>query len=433
MILEQPWLAELCEIYDCPHSTPVLAVDGPLLARSQDVRSGFFLTDEAAHVTEETYSERIARAEPRHGDLLYSREGTYFGIAAEVPPAVRVCLGQRMVLIRPDPAKLNFRFLRYWLNSPTMSAHIHGFRDGSVAERLNMPTICNLPVPLFSLSEQQKIADTLGALDDKIGLHREMNLTLELIVRATFEAWFIYFEPVKAKISGKSSFPNMPQRIFDFLPDRLAGSRIGPIPDEWHAVPLDEVIEINPYRPLKKGTYAPYLPMVAMPTKGHAPDYWEMREYGSGMRFCNGDTLLARITPCLENGKTAYVDFLNDGEVGWGSTEYIVLRPRGSLPPIYAYCLARSTRFRDFAIKNMTGTSGRQRVSAASVARFGVVQIPTVIAEVFGSFAEPLFSKVAQNQYESRVLAETRDALLPRLLSGKSMIAEQNGLSDEAS
>jgi type I restriction enzyme S subunit len=114
-------LDDVCEgIFDCPHSTPKLTSDDPLLARSQDIRSGVFRLEEAARVSEETYLERIKRAEPIYGDLLYSREGTYFGIAAEVPKNVRVCLGQRMVLLRPASKILNFRFLRYWLNSPTL-------------------------------------------------------------------------------------------------------------------------------------------------------------------------------------------------------------------------------------------------------------------------------------------------------------------------
>src|SRR5205085_11025506 len=107
--------------------------------------------EQAAHVSEDTYKERIARAEPRRGDLLFSREGTYFGIAAEVPSNTRICLGQRMVLIRPDAEWLDFRYLRYWLNSPIMVAHIQSSRDGTVAERLNMPTIRGLPalIPPF--------------------------------------------------------------------------------------------------------------------------------------------------------------------------------------------------------------------------------------------------------------------------------------------
>src|SRR5450756_2255598 len=89
-------LDEVCEvIVDCPHSTPVLTKDGPFVVRSQDIRSGVFREEAAARVSESTYAERTARAEPTRGDLFYSREGTYFGIAAEVPNGVRACLGQR--------------------------------------------------------------------------------------------------------------------------------------------------------------------------------------------------------------------------------------------------------------------------------------------------------------------------------------------------
>src|SRR5229473_4071131 len=79
-------LDEVCSgTFDCPHSTPVLTADGPFVVRSQDIRSGIFRMEEAGQVSEKTYQERVSRAEPHRGDLLYSREGTYFGIAAEVP------------------------------------------------------------------------------------------------------------------------------------------------------------------------------------------------------------------------------------------------------------------------------------------------------------------------------------------------------------
>ena len=115
-------------------------------------------------------------------------------------------------------------------------------------------------------------------------------------------------------------------------------------------VPLPKAIELNPTRSLRKGVVAPYLDVGNMPTQGHTPDGVIDRPFGSGMRFVNGDTLVARITPCLENGKTAYVDFLEEGQVGWGSTEYIVLHPKPPLPEEFAYCLARSYGFREFAI-----------------------------------------------------------------------------------
>ncbi|MGB6450474.1 MAG: restriction endonuclease subunit S, partial [Steroidobacteraceae bacterium] len=163
---------------------------------------------------------------------------------------------------------------------------------------------------------------------------------------------------------------------------------------------------------------APYLDMANMPMCGHSPDDVVDRPFGSGMRFKNGDTLVARITPCLENGKTAYVDFLLDEQVGWGSTEYIVLRPKPPLPSEYAYCLARSSGFREFAIQSMTGSSGRQRVPAESLSHYPVVTPSQQIAEQFGHIVGPLFSRASNAVRESRALAALRDSLLPKLVSG---------------
>ena len=410
-------LETVCEgIFDCPHSTPVLTEQGPYIARSQDVRSGVFRAEAAGRVSENTYRERIARAEPRHGDLLYSREGTYFGIAAEVPPGVRMCLGQRMVLLRPDPSSADSRFLHYWLNSPAMVLHIHGHRDGTVAERLNLPTIRGLPVALPPLPEQRAIAHILGTLDDKIELNRNMNDTLEAMAQALFRSWFVDFDPVRAKAEGRD--PGLPKAIADLFPDSFEDSELGEIPKGWRVVALPEVIEVNPPRSLRKGQLAPYLDMANMPVCGHCPDLVTERPFGSGMRFINGDTLVARITPCLENGKTAFVDFLEEGQVGWGSTEYIVMRPKSPLPTEYAYCLARSLEFREFAIQGMTGSSGRQRVPVECLSFFLTISPPDDVAQVFGQLVKPHFARAHTATQESRTLAALRDTLLPKLISG---------------
>jgi type I restriction enzyme S subunit len=129
--------------------------------------------------------------------------------------------------------------------------------------------------------------------------------------------------------------------------------------------------------------------------------------------------LLARITPCLENGKTALVDFLPDGQVGWGSTEYIVLRAKQPFPLSYVYYLARTEAFREHAIQSMSGSSGRQRVQAEAVARFGVPIPPDGIAAQFGQLVAPFLDTIRANDKQSRTLAEVRDLLLPKLLSGE--------------
>jgi type I restriction enzyme S subunit len=410
-------------VFDCPHSTPKLTDTGPFVVRTQDIITGVFRADQAGRVSEETYAERITRVTPSRGDLLYSREGTYFGIAAEVPAKTRVCLGQRMVLIRPDERRLDFSFLCHWLNSPIMAAHIHGYRDGTVAERLNLPTIRALPILIPPLAEQKAIAAVLGALDDKIELNRRMNATLEAMARALFQSWFVDFDPVRAKLDGRPPAALDPATAALF-PEHLEDSPLGHIPKGWTAQRLPDAIEVNPRRTLKSGTIAPYLDMKNLPTHGHSADEVIAREFSSGTKFQNGDSLLARITPCLENGKTGYVDFLEDGQVGWGSTEYIVLSPKPPLPPQFGYLLARSDALRTHAIQNMTGTSGRQRVPSECFHNFWLAVPPPDIARRFDELTAPLMAKIKANSNESRTLATLRDTLLPKLLSGELSVAD---------
>jgi type I restriction enzyme S subunit len=301
---------------------------------------------------------------------------------------------------------------------------ISGYLTGSAMPKLSQRAMNAIEVPLPSLDEQLAIAGVLGALDDKIEQNRRTSAALERLARAMFRAWFVDFEPVKAKAAGATSFPSMPQDAFDALPARLVDCDFGPLPEWWAFQPVSEAFEVNPARRLAKGQVAPYLDMKNMPTQGHAPETWEQRPHGSGMRFINGDTLVARITPCLENGKTAFVDFLNDGEVAWGSTEYIVLRPKPPLPDVFAYCLARTAEFREFAIQNMSGTSGRQRVAASGMEHFQIAVPDAVVARGFGEITDPMFRLVRAAMDESRKLAQVRDYLLPKLLSGVVRVRE---------
>ena len=229
---------------------------------------------------------------------------------------------------------------------------------------------------------------------------------------------------------ARAYLDSMDDDIMALFPDSFEDSKLGKIPKGWGIVPLSEIIEINPTRSLQKGEIAPYLDMANMPTRGHAPDMVIDRPFGSGMRFANGDTLIARITPCLENGKTAYVDFLSDDQIGWGSTEYIVMRPKRLLPGEFVYCLARSTSFRKFAIQNMTGTSGRQRVPAIVLSQFLFTSPPNRITAIFGKVAQLLFARSSEAIHESRTLAAVRDTLLPKLVSGEIRIHEIEKLKE---
>jgi type I restriction enzyme, S subunit len=318
-----------------------------------------------------------------------------------------------------DQGRTNSNFIYWLLRSHSYRDFVVGGATGTTVKHTSPSRILRYEFKQPPIDEQKAIAKILGDLDDKIDLLRQMNRTLDDIARAVFRAWFVDFEPVRAKAVGAATFRGMPQDLFDVLPDTLEQSELGEIPSGWSRCVLADLIDVNPNRPLKKGSLSTYLGMSDAPTDGPTAESWAEREFTSGMKFKNGDTLLARITPCLENGKTALVDFLGAEEIGWGSTEFIVLAPKVATPPGFIYCLARSERFRDLAIKNMTGTSGRQRVDHTSISGYRMVHPGNTLLEKFGEIGRPIFERITENRNEIAILSALRDALLPKLISGE--------------
>lgn len=158
---------------------------------------------------------------------------------------------------------------------------------------------------------------------------------------------------------------------------------------------LKNIIQINPTERLAKGTLAKKVPMEYLQPFTRAISSYETAEYSGGSKFRNGDTLMARITPCLENGKTAYVSILDDGEVGFGSTEYIVFRNiEGVTDSKFVYYFVTSPWFREIAIKSMVGSSGRQRVQQSVLENLEVTLPPLDeqrrIAGILGSLDDKI-------------------------------------------
>jgi type I restriction enzyme S subunit len=329
-----------------------------------------------------------------------------------------------MVMLRPDAKKCDSRFLLYSIQSRVVQDEIKvNEGTGSTVSNLRIPLLKALPIPHPPLPEQKAIAHILGTLDDMIELNRQMNATLEAMARALFQSWFVDFDPVRAKLDGRTPV-GLDAPTAALFPADFQESPLGHIPQGWEVKPMSEVIEVNPRRTLKSGATSPYLDMKNMPTQGHAAEEVIHRGVSSGTKFQNGDTLLARITPCLENGKSAFVDFLQARQVGWGSTEYIVFAPRPPLTPEFGYYPARSDALRLYAIQNMTGTSGRQRVPFDCFTQFQLAVPPAKIAQRFGEITKQWMMKIRANIDESRALAALRNTLLPKLLSGNIRITD---------
>ena len=371
--------------------------------------------------TEQTFDESVR---VRNGDLLFSWSGQPdSSIDAFRWRGPDGWLNQHVFRVTPRKS-IDTTFFYYLLrylrpNFVEIARNKQTTGLGHVTKR----DLASIDVAVPSPTEQREIAHILGTLDDKIELNRRMNETLDALVQTLFKSWFIDFDPVRVKMEGRYD-TGRPEYGADQFPDSLVRSEIGDVPEGWKVAPVAELIEVNPTRRLRKREIAPYVDMANMPMSGHTPHMVRERPYGSGTRFVNGDTLVARITPCLENGKTAYVDFLEPNATGWGSTEFIVMSPRPPLPNLFAYCLARSPRFRAFLIRNMSGTSGRQRVSPQVLSQYRIPAPGEQIARTFGQMAGPLIARASAAARESRRLADLRDVLLPELISGRRPVGD---------
>ena len=428
--------------------------EGPIaFIRSQNVYNEGFSKVGMVYL-DEKLAQGLANVQVEELDVLLNITGDSVARACQVKKeALPARVNQHVAIIRTDQKKLWPTYLRYFLVSPTMQAHMLGLAAvGATRNALTKGMIESFSIRCpKKIDDQKAIAKILSSLDDKIDLNRRINQTLEAMAQAIFKSWFVDFDPVKAKIdaieqgqdplraamraiSGKTDaeLDQIPREHHDQLaatavlfPDAMQESELGEIPSGWKVVPASALIEFNPKEPLRKGTVAPYLDMASLPTSGSWAESPVPREFGSGMRFRNGDALLARITPCLENGKSAFVQNLPDESVGWGSTEFIVMRSKKPVPQEYAYLLARHAAFREHTIRSMTGTSGRQRAQVDTVAEFKVIS-PSE-SSVWCAFSELLGScfKAIKSQSEaSETLAELRDTLLPKLLSGNLSVAD---------
>lgn len=174
---------------------------------------------------------------------------------------------------------------------------------------------------------------------------------------------------------------------------------------EWLKKRMDEIAEFNPRETIKKGAVAKKVAMDKLqPFCRDIPGY-ELEAFSGGTRFRNGDTIMARITPCLENGKTSRVNILDENEVGFGSTEYIVLRAKDGYDSDFLYYLVTSPVVREPAIKSMVGSSGRQRVQTDVIQQLEVMVPSLALQKKISGILRALEDKIAINREINKNLA----------------------------
>jgi type I restriction enzyme S subunit len=274
--------------------------------------------------------------------------------------------------IELDPELADFEYVYYFLK--TQYNELRSLSSG-VRKNLNSEDIKNFVIRLpQELKDQRKVAAVLSALDAKIDCNNRINAELEAMAKALYDYWFVQFEFPDA--NGKPYKSSGGKMVYNATLGRE-------IPLGWRGGIASDLFDFNPTLSLAINTMASYVDMASLPVTGFMTDEPERKPFAGGMKFQNGDVVVARITPCLENGKTALITLLKNGDIGFGSTEFIVIRGKTAVLSAYAAQMSRSAPFRHFAITNMTGTSGRKRIDANTLKTFPVPLPPEDILLIF--------------------------------------------------
>ncbi|MCY3840428.1 MAG: restriction endonuclease subunit S [Gammaproteobacteria bacterium] len=388
--------------------------------RAADMDDGRVLFDSAQRINDQALA-RIRKGVGHGGDVLFSHKGTVGKLALvplDAPPFV--CSPQTTFWRTLDEGRLDRRYLYYFMRSRAFKDQwMARSNETDMAAYVSLTAQRQLNVALPEIDEQLAIAGVLGALDDKIAQNRRTARALERLARAIFRAWFVDFEPVKAKVAGADSFPSMPQDVFDALPTQFVGSEIGPVPKGWEVKTISESIHL---------------------TMGQSPPSEFYNEIGEGLPFHQGVTHYGFRFPthrvyCTTEGRIAEPDDVllsvraPVGRINVADRRLILGRGLAGLRHRSdCQSFLRQQISHIFAEEDAIGDGTIYKaVAKRFLEQMPLLSPPRQAREEFENLTRPLDNLIAVCEVESRKLAETRDLLLPQLLTGQSRVEVGNG------
>lgn len=382
-------LIDLCySVTDCPHSTPKWTNAGKIVIRNQNIRNGRLDTSSVSYTTQEDYDKRIKRALPNAGDIIITREAP-MGEVCMIPDDLECCLGQRMVLLKPNMDLVDNNYLLYALMSPYVQNQISWSEGtGTTVSNLRIPHLEKLQIPIFELKKQRKIANLLANLDKKIEVNNEINENLE---QQTQSVYHEYFEGVS----------------FDDLP-------LG-----WRVVTLGDVATISnkSFNPLKKPETM--LEHYSIPAFDEARfPVFETSAAIKSNKFIIDDScfMISKLNPTTKRVWKPYC--MTENAVC--STEFIVYKAKDRFITDFLYSVIDSVSFSDFMCSHVTGSTGsRQRTTPSDTLFFELILPSEDELAKYQALISPIYAQIRINAIENDRLKRLRDSLLPKLMSGE--------------
>ena len=277
-----------------------------------------------------------------------------------------------------DESVLDPEYLMMWFSRNEFDREAWFYTDSDVRGGLSLDDFFDIKIPLIPIKQQEEIVAEYNIIFNRIKLNEKIIEKLEVTVQS------IYYNIFKND-------------------------------EELEVEELENYVETNPKVSIKKGSIVKHVEMSELSTKNMTINNYVKKAFNGGIKFKNNDTLLARITPCLENGKTAFVNILEDNEIASGSTEFIVMRAKETISPYWVYCLARDIDFREYAISSMVGSSGRERVDESYLMGYKVRKININSMNNFHNTVSVLFNFIKLKSIENKKLYDMKYMLLLKI------------------
>lgn len=405
----------LSTLIDYRGKSPPKSPTGKPVISAKVVKGGRILRPIEQTIDPDYYPTWMTRGYPRSGDVVITTEGPLGEVAQLDDETATFAIAQRVVVLRGKPGVLDNTFLKFLLISPSQQSVLSSFATGTTVEGISQRALRSLPVQLPPYPEQRAIAEVLGTLDAKLDVNRRMNETLEATARALFKDWFVNFGPTRAKAQGRR--PYLASEIWSAFPGYLDDAGI---PKGWRRGTLGNLaVQVGQgVSPETLAPETPYIGLEHMPRRSLALDDWG----GAGnvtsgkLSFRRGDFLFGKLRPYFHKVGIAPLD-------GICSTDIVVLNSRAPEARSFVIACISQDEFVSFTDRTSDGTK-MPRTSWGRMEKYEIC-IPEFRAlEAFNTTTAPMFDRIILNIHESKVVAQTRDMLLPKLISGEVRVKD---------
>lgn len=423
----------LDRLIDYRGKSPPKSVTGIPVISAKVVKTSGLLKPIEQTISSSYYSTWMTRGLPQIGDVVLTTEGPLGEVIQLDSESVTYALGQRVVCLRGKPGVIDNTFLRYLLTSPATQEVLASYATGTTVAGISQKALRSIPINYPSFEEQRCLGEVLCALDDKIELNRRMNETLEAMAQAIFRDWFVDFGPVRRKLEGATDpvvimgrlmpDPARAAELAGLFPDAMGEDEL---PVGWSNPPLSEHLAIigggtpKTSNPTYWGGDLPWFSVVDTPSGSDVFVFdTEKRITPAGLAGSSARLIPAGTTIISARGTVGNLAIAAQ-DMAFNQSCYALQSAQGD-HPYFVYLLAAHAvdQLRSMAHGSVFSTITRQTFEAMSFASPHVA-----VLDVIEGLLSPLFQRIKAAVAENRTLAETRDYLLPRLMSGEVRVGD---------